>query len=196
MNTKDLLMKAVEIITFLFAAFSGFLKRIAPPEETESSFTVGASSMLALAALLFISAASKNRLRKKYKKVWLTISFAFFIVAMVSTFIYKANLDELTFPFPQEDANAERFIRGTALTPDAQSYIKEHPEKNTSDIVADYGGITQKELVWTSDSIRQAKLKLTINYVVLVLSLASTIFCLTEGVLAERKLDRKDQPDP
>ena len=183
MNSKDLLAKAVEIITFLFAAFGGFLKQVAPPEEANAQFAVGASSILALIALLFVTAVAKQQARKKYKKIWLAASLAFFLCAVIATFFYKQKLDELTFPYPPENTRTE-YVRGTVFTSEAESYRVAHPEKTISEIVGDYGGLADRELVWTPESIRSAKLQLTVTYVILVLTLATAIFSLVEGVLA------------
>jgi hypothetical protein len=191
MVTKTLLAKAIAIVTFLFAAFSGFLTNVAPPEETGSSFAVGFSSFVALAVFLILSAASKNQNPTKHKAIWLTAAVAAFAVALVTAFVYKNNLDNLTFRFPPEN-ESNIYVRGTVLTPSADKYQSEHQGKTVADILGDYGGIPAKELVWTPESIRAAQLKLTINYVALVLSLAATIFSVTEGLLVEPKISQEN----
>ena len=55
MNTRTYIAKAIQVVIFLFSAFSGFLKNIVPPEETVSGFAVGFASMLSLCVLLFVS---------------------------------------------------------------------------------------------------------------------------------------------
>jgi hypothetical protein len=190
MPTKDLLAKAIAVITFLFAAFSGFLTNVAPPEEAESSFAVGLSSFVALAVFLTLSAVSKNQQQKRHKGIWLAVAIASLVTALATAFLYRANLDELTFLFPPE-TQTTRYVQGAVLTPAANQYRTENPQKTISEMVADYGGIPAKELVWTPESLRSAKLKLTINYVALVLSLAITVFSLTEGLLVEPQLKQQ-----
>src|SRR6185295_8096990 len=102
MPTKDLLAKAIGVVTFLFAAFSGFLTSVAPPEDTGSSFAVGFSSFVALAIFLVLSAVSKNQQPMKHKGIWLALAMASLATALATAFVYKANLDKLTFAFPPE----------------------------------------------------------------------------------------------
>ena len=186
MNTKAILTRGIQVTTFLFAAFNNFLMNITPPGETESRFAVGISSLLALFILLFISAISMNQPRKRLRKIWLTTSVIFFAVVVIASYIYKSNLDKLTFSFPPGSQKLEH-IAGTTLTPEAMNYQKEHPFKTASEIVADYGGLAFIERVWTRDSIQRAKMILTINYVLVVLSIAAMIFSLTEGILVVKK---------
>jgi ABC-type transport system involved in multi-copper enzyme maturation permease subunit len=173
----------VKIVTFLFAMFGGFLTVIAPPEEANSRFAVGLSSFLALVVLLLISALIKKPRTLKSRKKWLTVAVTFFAMAVITALVYWWNLNSLTFPYPPESKKAE-YVAGTKLTPDAQKYKDENPGKTISSIVADYGGMENRELVWSPGAIRNASMILLINYIALVLSLAATIFCLTEGLLS------------
>jgi len=182
MKQGSVLEWSVKIVTFLFAMFGGFLTFIAPPEEANSRFAVGLSSCLTLVVLLLISALVKDPRRLKSRKKWLAVAIAFFALAVVTALFYWWNLNSLTFPYPPESKKAE-YVAGTRLTPDAQKYKDENPGKTISNIVADYGGMENRELVWSLDAIRNARMMLLINYIALVLSLATTIFCLTEGIL-------------
>jgi hypothetical protein len=187
LGTKDTLVKAVEVVAFLFAAFSGFLKNIAPPEEADATFAMGISSFLMLAVLLIISALAKGeRKGPAQNRLWLGASGLFFVAAGTAAFLYKGDLDRLTFADPPESTRRD-YLTGTVWTPAAQEYRRANPQKTVSDIVADFGGHTRKELVWTLDSIQSVRMRCAIHYVALVLCLATTIFCLTEGVLAGRE---------
>jgi hypothetical protein len=60
-------------------------------------------------------------------------------------------------------------------------------------MVADFGGITQRELVWTASSIEQAKALMLVTYLLMVLGLATGIFCLIEqaaGNLSVTKISK------
>src|SRR5262249_37244488 len=118
---------------------------------------------------------------KKYKKIWLIVASVFFVAAIVFGTLYKSNLDRLTFPFPPETIKAE-YVGGTEMTQEAKEH-KDRTGKSDAAVVAAFGGLVNREQVWSAESNRRAKLSLTMNYVALVLSLASTIFCLTEGIL-------------
>jgi hypothetical protein len=182
MKTKNILAKGIQVVTFLFAGFGNFLHNIAPPAEGDPSFAVGISSLLALFLLLFISAITKNFPRKPLKKIWLATSLLFFVIALISSVAYKANLNSLTFHYPPENPLSEH-IAGKVLTPAAQEYWQEHPLKTPAEIVAAFGGLASIERVWTRESIERVKSILLINYIVVVLSVAIMLFGLTEGVL-------------
>jgi hypothetical protein len=181
METRAILTKAIEVIGFLFAAFGGFLANIAPPEGQDASYAVGITSFLALIILLFASAIAKNLPVRKFKKIWLIAAAVFFCSALASAFWYKHNLDRLTFAFPPEAIKAQ-YIKGTEMTPEAKEF-QERTKKSDSAVVAAFGGLSKREQVWPIESIQRARLILTVSYSVLVLSLASSIFSLTEGIL-------------
>jgi hypothetical protein len=184
-DTKQVLGKGVEVIVFLFAAFGGFLNDIAPPGEADSRFAIGVGSFLALIVLLLATAFSKDLPIRRYKKTWLTVASAFFLAAICAALFYKSNTDRLTFPYPPESTRAE-YVSGTELTSDARAY-KEKTGKTTAEVVAAYGGLASRERVWTPASIRRGKMVLVASYLALILSLASSIFCLTEGVLGKHR---------
>jgi len=186
MDTKTILTRGIEVVTFLFAGFGSFLLGIAPPGETDSQFAVGASSMLALFVLLFIPAVTKDQPPGRMKKVWLSVSLAFFVLAIITSIVYKGNLDKLTFAYPPGEKKAEH-IAGTIMTPDAERFLKDNPSKATAEIVAAFEGPAYLERVWTAESIRRSKLILTANYVVVVLATAIMLFGLTEGILVVPK---------
>jgi len=186
MNTKAILTKGIGTVTFLFAAFGNFILDIAPPGESNSRLVVGIASMLVLFVLLFISAIKKNQPPKQSPKLWYYASVFFFVLAIMSSITYQSNLSNLTFPYPPQSQKAE-YIKGTVLTGIAEQYSKEHPLKTTAEIVAAFGGISCIERVWTRESIEKAKRILSINYVILILSVATMLFCLTEGILATKR---------
>jgi hypothetical protein len=186
MGTKRILSKSIEIIVFIFAAFGGFLKNIAPPEEANARYAVGISSIMALCMLLFIRALSKDQPKQQFRKKWLWAAGILFGVAVIAAFAYLWNIDRLTFPFPPGNRTAE-YVAGTKLTKPAEDYMKEHLMTTKSVLVDQFGGLANRELVWTVFSIRCAKILLTMNYVSLILAMSAMIFCLTEGILVEPK---------
>ena len=183
MRGQKLLKRGIEAVTFIFAMFGGFLTNIAPPEEANSRFAVGLTSFLSLIVLLIITALVKKPLSRKSKRRWLAVATALFVLSVGSALAYLWNLDRLTFSYPPESARAE-YVGGTRLTPEALQYRGEHPDVTISGVVADFGGMGNRELVWPPEAIRSAKLILIINYILLVLGLAGSIFCLTEGLLS------------
>lgn len=185
METKTILKNGIQVVTFLFAAFGSFLLEIAPPEEVESRFAVGISSILALFSLLLITSLIKTHTVKR-KKIWLIASLTLFIIAFTSAIFYKSNINKLTFSYPPENPAAQ-YIAGIKMTPSAQKHSEKYPNKTISEIVADFEGPAFIERIWTKDSLRKAKMLLTINYIIVILSTATMLFCLTEGILTAPK---------
>ena len=183
MNQNSVLEWGVKIVTSLFAMFGGFLTFIAPPEEANSRFAVGLSSSLALVILLLISALVKKPHTLKTRRKWLVTTVVFACLIPVTGLVYWWNLNSLTFPYPPESTKAD-YVAGTKLSSQAQKYLDENPGKTISAVVADYGGLENRELVWSAEAIRNAKMRLLVTYIAFVLSLATTIFCLTESLLS------------
>lgn len=186
MTQNSALEWAVKLVTFLFGMFGGFLTFIAPPEEANSRFAVGLSSCLVLIILLVISALIKKRRTARSRKKWLLVAVGLSVVALVTALGYWWNLNRLTFAYPPESTKAE-YVAGVALSADAQKYLADNPGKTISEMLADYGGLEYRELVWSPDSQRKARMILLINYIAFVMTLATAIFCLSEGLLAPLK---------
>jgi hypothetical protein len=180
---KQYLGKAVQVITFLFAAFSGYLKGIAPPEK-HGAFAAGLASFLALVVFLFISGMAKGKTRQNQQTLWLRLAAALFVVCAFSGLVYKYELDRLTFFYPP-GPDSEQFIAGTVPTEVSQPYFEKG--LSASQVVAKFGGLQNEQLVWKQDSIDRAIMLLITLYLALVLSLAACMFSLTEIVLAKQK---------
>lgn len=179
MNNKYLI-KGIEIIGILFAAFGGFLVGVAPPQEADARFAVGLSSFLAL-IILFIISASSN---KEYRKWWLISGIVLVFVILFAAYNYKSNYDALAFEYPPGNSQV-RYVAGTELTQDAKTYKSEHPGLSNSQLLAKFGGLQNKGRVWVEESISSARTKLISSYLFLVLTIAGAIFALTEGVLVQ-----------
>ncbi|NKB81092.1 MAG: hypothetical protein GKS05_04210 [Nitrospirales bacterium] len=182
MPSKNVLAKAIGIVSFLLAAFGGVFKRIAPPEEAGTHFSVGLASVLTLCLFLFISAITKNQERSKFKQRWLTAATVFFVGSIVASMTYFWNHDRLSFNFPE--GSEAKYMAGTKMTEEYAEYMKTENIGSKSDLIKDVS-LKDRNKVWKEPSIRRAKLILVSNYVVFVLSIAATIFCLTEGILVD-----------
>jgi len=187
---RELLGKAVEVVTFLFAMFGGFLAGIAPPERA-STFAVGFGSFLALILLLFLAVIAKGRFSRQRRKIWLIVAGTLAAMALVSGLVYQQKRAEWTFFYPPE-SEAEEFLRGTDYQPQALA-DKEQRGLSVSQLVADYGGPGNRHLIWSEDSLGRARTLLTLLFLSLVLSLAGTNFCLVELYLATHP-EKSHQP--
>jgi len=188
METKAIVGKALETVTFLFAAFSGLLKSIAPPEETSIKMTVGIASFATLIILLFISAIALGRVRARRRKFWLVAAALMFLVFLACAYQYSEDLSRLTFNWPPQETKQTLYVGGDNwLMPKAYTQKIKHPELTGTDLVSGFGGLERKAAVWPEEAIKRASRRLRLEYVVLVLSLATSIFCITEGVISRAK---------
>src|SRR5438552_8624437 len=99
-SVRNTLATAIEVVVFLFAAFGGFLRGVAPPEEADSKFAVGIASLLCLCLLLGISALLRLSPLAKYYSIVIAVTGVLFVVALVAAFVYKYNLGRLLFAWP------------------------------------------------------------------------------------------------
>jgi hypothetical protein len=176
---NSLLAKFIQIVIFLFASFGGFLNDIAPPTQTNPKMTVGFGSFLVLIMLLIISAVARNVPAAKNKKKWIVAGGIFFVLAIVSGILYPWTLSKLTYYYPPPpDAAMEWKVNGLELTQTAKDFIEREP--------GNYGPAQLEqnlkyEDIWTESSLAKAKLLLLSNYLCLILSISTAIFCLLEA---------------
>jgi predicted PurR-regulated permease PerM len=175
---RNIIVKGIEIVGVLFAAFGGFLTGIAPPQAADAKFAVGISSFLALIILFIVVALAKRR----YRKVWIITGVSLFVIVIGSAYYYKSVYNELTFEYPPGNSKVEH-IAGTEKTPEAQRYVSEHTGLSNAQLLAKFGGLQNKAKVWPDNSLNSARRKLVSSYVILVLAIAGAIFALTEGAL-------------
>lgn len=176
---NKLLAKFIQIVVFLFAAFGGFLNEVAPPTQTNPKMAVGLGSFLVLIVLLIISAVARNVPAAKSNKKWIVAGCVFFVLAGVSGLLYPWTLSKLTYYYPPPpDAAVAWRVSGLELTQTAKDFIEREP--------GNYGPAQLEqnlryEDIWTERSLAKAKLLLLSNYLCLVLSISTSIFCLLEA---------------
>ena len=178
-NPKTLLTTLVQGVTFLFAAFGGFLKQIAPPQETGAPYAVGILSFLSLIVLLLISALARSGPGRNVSRAWIVAGALAFAAAIPPSFSYPTALRQYTWSFPP--TKPIRRVRGSDadLTQDVKDYLSENPGQ-TSDPQVLASKFDLNDL-WTSESISRASTKLLVLYAWLVLSVSTSIFCLLEA---------------
>lgn len=182
-NHKVLLTTLVQGVTFLFAAFGGFLKQIAPPEETGASYAVGILSFLSLIVLLIVSALARLGSGRKFRRAWIVAGAVVFASAIPPSLMYPTALRSYTWTYPQ--TNPIRRVRGSDVdfTQDVKDYLNENPGQS-SDPQALAFKFDLNDL-WTPESISRASTKLLVLYAWLVLSVSTSIFCLLEAQMSE-----------
>lgn len=176
---KNLLASFIEVVVFLFASFGGFLRNIAPPDETNPSYHVGIVSFLVLIILLIVSAVSRRAPGPRHRWAWMSAGIVCFVLAVPSAFLYPRMLHKYTYAYPLEKPTEVR-VNGSesGLTEVAKEWVRENPRESSPAVLARKFPPGQ---VWTQESIERAKTILLFTYSSLVLSLATAIFCLVEA---------------
>jgi hypothetical protein len=182
-DLKSALASFVEIVTFLLAAFGGFLKQIAPPSQVGASFPVGIVSFLMLIILMLFSALGRNTPSDKVRKRWIAAGIVFFLLALPASFIYPNALSKFTYPPDAKLEDKKICASDSYLTDDARAYKTAHPADATPE------GLERnlpKGDVWTPQGITRAQQLLLAAYAILVLTISSAIFCLLEATLGSK----------
>jgi hypothetical protein len=170
------LAKFVQIVIFLFAAFGGFFKDIAPPVQTNSKLAVGLGSFLVLIVLLMMSAIAHHVAAARNYKRWLVAGCIFFILAVISGPSYLWTLNRLTYYYPP-GVRAERKVQGFELTPIAKDLEdREHRQYSPAELELNL----EYADIWTTRSLAQVELLLLSNYLCVILSISAAIFCFLE----------------
>jgi hypothetical protein len=178
---KGLLVYFVEIVVFLFAAFGGFLKNIAPPEQSGAPYIVGILSFLALVVLLIVAAVARSAPGRRYRRKWIIAGMLAFAVALPASYFYSQSRSQYTWWYPPAEP-VQRF-RGldTDFTPAVKDFLKnnkDNPQDRAAERLARNFDLDQ---IWTKESIEHAASRLTFLYAWLVMSLATAVFCLLEA---------------
>jgi len=180
---KSALASFIEIVTFLLAAFGGFLKQIAPPSQVGASFPVGIVSFLMLIILMLFSAVGRIAPSDKVRKRWIAVGMVFFLLALPASFIYPNALSKYTYPSDAKLEDRKICASDNYLTDDARAFKTAHPEDATAQ------GLERnlpKGDVWTPQGITKAQQLLLAAYAILVLTISSAIFCLLEATLGSK----------
>jgi len=169
----------IEIVTFLLAAFGGFLTRIAPPDQTRASYGVGILSFLVLIVLLIVSALARQAPSKTYRKHWIAGGVVCFLLALLGVLLYYEAWEQNTYAYPPEKPMV-RHVRASDKdrTGIAQDWVLAHPNEASP---ADLEANLPYEKIWNPEAIARANKRLLLTYGWVVLSLATTIFCLIEA---------------
>ncbi len=174
---KKLLTPLIQSITFLLAAFGGFLKKVAPPVDVGAPYPIGIMSFLTLIILLIISTLGKDNKKETAYKPWLIAGIVLFIVALPTSFIYPHMLSVYTYPQNAPLESRKISASDSYLTTDARQYKSAHHDATAEDLVRNF----EDGDVWNQAGIQHAEIRLLLCYAGLVLSLASAIFCLLEA---------------
>lgn len=181
---NKVLAKFIQIVVFLFAVFGGFLNEVAPPIQTTSRMAVGLGSFLVLIVLLIISAIARTSWPAKSRKKWIVAGCVCFVLALVSGVLYPWTLSKLTYYYPPPpDAATHWRVNGLEWTQTTKDFIAREPGNY---LPAELEKNLAYEDIWTPGSVELAKFLLLANYLCLILSISTAIFCLLEANLKRR----------
>ncbi len=188
---KRLLSSFLEVVVFLFAGFGGFLKNIAPPEQSGVTYIAGISSFLALIVLMIVSALARSAPGQRYRRRWVVAGVLAFVVALPATYLYPQALRQYTWWYPDSTPR----LRGSDadVTPEVKVFLTSHPDAKDPKALARNFEPSQ---IWTDDSLKQAGSRLSLLYTWLILSLATTVFCLLEANASKDKSSAPAAPVP
>jgi hypothetical protein len=180
----------------LFAAFGGFLTKVAPPTAANSEYVVGFGSFLVLIILIAISALTLSAPPKKLWRKWMIGGTFFFVLALASGLVYPWTLSHLTYAYPPPpDAPVGYHVAGYSyeLTETAKEFLTNNPQMNSPgelELNLPY------EEIWTPGSVETSKFLLQANYLLLLISISTSIFCFLEANVknAPRPRPRKTKP--
>jgi hypothetical protein len=174
---KQLLATFIEVVTFLLAAFGGFLKNIAPPDQVGASFPVGILSFLTLIVLMIVSALGRQSSAQNAGRRWILAGAILFLIALPSAFVYRHMASNFTYPQTVDLAKRKISASDEFLTTDARQYKLANPNVTPEDLARNFPDGD----IWTREGINHSESMLLLAYVGLVLSIAASIFCLLEG---------------
>ena len=185
---RSLLVSFVEIVTFLLAAFGGFLRRIAPPDQVRASYPVGILAFLMLGTLLVISAIGRIAHAHAARKKWVVAGIALFLLSLPASFLYPSLLSHYTYPQQAELQQRQVAAPDKYLTSDARQFRFANPDASAEDLTRNLPDGD----VWSREGIERTESLLLAAYACLVMALSGGIFCLLEANVVERKPDSSD----
>jgi len=109
---------------------------------------------------------------------WLVLAGSLMLVAVIAGLSYWYSLDRLTFTYPPDNPTS-RYIAGTQYTPEASS-LADKEGLNAGQVMAKFGGLPNRHLVWLPSSVERATMILVTNYLLFTLSIAGVVFSLVE----------------
>jgi hypothetical protein len=182
-DAKALLTSFIEVATFLFAAFGGFLTKIAPPDQSGVSYAVGIMSFLVLIVLMTLAAVGRKAPSKELHRRWMITGVVFFGFSLGASFLYPQILSQYTYPQHTDPKTRHISASDKYLTPDARQYKFANPDATAEDLDRNLPDGD----IWTPAGIKHAESWLLAAYTFLVLSIAGAIFCLLEANLARNR---------
>ncbi|RDC62699.1 hypothetical protein [Adhaeribacter pallidiroseus] len=179
----QLLKSRALLISVLFGLFGNALAQLLVIDEMTWYYTALASLIslvINLLATFLLRGRNTNR-RRNYVKLFCLLTF---IGLIATVYLHTKYFMAGTFPYSGYDEKVSYYVKGTEYTPLALKFKEEHPEiQSDSDLVHEgFGSPSEKDRVWTAQSIDQNKLKLISSYSLVVMFFVGLISVLLEVI--------------
>lgn len=176
---SGLLEGAIKLVLVFFAMAGGFWRDISPPEAPSIHFSTGIAITLLLVISLLIQALTGPSLSSRVQFALKSIAVTLLIISVIFSWIYYRSFHQLTFAYPPNSSEEERYIKGLKFEAPALEYLAKHPYASDAELVMEIG-IENINLIWTQDSINEATGILVLQYIALVSAFCSTLLILVE----------------
>lgn len=182
---KRILQASLAFASVVLTAYGGKLLRIAPPGEYEALFS-GIVALLILAALGMGVGGLIKAIREWTGKdvvvriIWSIVVFiSVFAFAIATLDYYKAHVNYVV-PYSDQKKVIGYVVIGDNLTPLGHKIIKAQATDTYPDILAGVGGMDKAEILWTRSGIAEAKGRLMLGYVIMIVSIGLMLFSAVE----------------
>lgn len=195
MGNKTLLIRAAELVGIFLSLAGGFLLNVIPIDDNNiwlSQFAVGVGFSVIFVALLLTWSLAKHYFNFISIKAWHKASIVSMFVFFTSAIYYFTLLNNYTYVVPQADSTRDKIIRvhGRQFSVLAQTWWQDQNNPSKSEMLKNFG--YKHDAIWTEKSTRSMELGMLIVYLTMTLSLALSVFTLSEGTLKDTKIDKED----
>ena len=179
--------RLLAIIALLLSAGSGFVKGIAPPEDSGVRISVGTTVIISLFVGLLLYVASKKKLQSTIQ-VWIGASICLFMLGVCMFFFYLQKVDAWTYI----GVEGKAYLVGEFTPASNQTLLNPPYEGDVVRFVRDRGGPTHLGDLCVPDSIPGHRMSMRWMFIAFLSLLLAGVFCLTEGALGDS--DNGDAP--
>jgi hypothetical protein len=172
------------LISALFGLFGSALSKLLVIDEMTWYYTALAS-LIGFVVNLLVSFLLKGRWNKGMKNYTKLVCLLFFLGLITTVYMHTKYYIECTFPYSGYDDKLTYYVKGTEYTPMAIKFKQENPHiVSDADLIREgFGSPSEKEKVWTEESINNNKLKLITSYSLIVIFFVGIISILIEVLM-------------
>jgi hypothetical protein len=184
---QNRLRNAIKVVTISLTAFSGFLKGIAPPEDAGTAVAIGMAAISGVFSLLLIGAIAKGGTKRANtsRTHWIIAAMTLFLASVSMYYVYFRAVENTTFTCPPTN----RVTIYGQLNLEARQKLSTDFGNDFCLMIRTIGSQSDYPLLSQPGSISNARMALRMYYIVFVIMLLSSIFCLTDGAFQGSEAD-------